>query len=125
VGCGDGLTQPPDAFHAAKCELPLALLAGAEPQPIAFVDLHEAFLHAAGPMGSALGSSEKVDLLIQAMNTLGTEEETRSMDTACRLLLVASESLAALEDNPETLPDRDAIHLVLLLAVGVVEAGLH
>lgn len=123
LGCGDDLTRP-DAFHATKCELPLALLAGADPQPFAFGDLREAFLHAAGPMGSALGSSEKVDLLIQAMNALGAEVETRSMDTACRLLLLASESLAALEDSPETLPDRDAIHLVLILAVGVVQAGL-
>lgn len=122
LGCGD-LTQP-DAFRAAKCELPLAFLAGADPQPFTFRDLREAFLHAAGPMGSALGSSKRADILKQAMNALGAQDEPRSMDTACRLLLVASESLAALEDNPETMPDREAIHLILILAVGVVQAGL-
>ena len=123
LGCGDDLTQP-EASTSAHCAVPLALVADHNPEPLALADLREAFLYAAGPIGSALGSSERVDRLKQAMDALGSQSETRNMDLACRLVLAASESLSALEDIPETLPDREAIRLVLLLAAGVVRAGM-
>lgn len=121
LGCGDGITEPEP--EPAMCDSAIALLDGADPQPFAFGDLREAFLHAAGPMVSALGSSQRVDQLRQAINALGASDDATRMDTVCRSLRVATESLAALEDHPETLPDRDAIRLVLILAAGAMQAG--
>jgi len=115
----DNVTEPV-AFDPVKCAPSPALLAGANPQPFAFSALQAAFLHAAGPMTSALGSSEQVDQLKQAMNEMVLPDDPRSKDTACRLLSVATSALAALPDNPETLPDRDGIRLVLILAAGVL-----
>ncbi len=122
LACGHDIMQP-DAIQGRQCEVPLALVTDADPLPIEFGALREAFLHAAGPMAAALESSSSLDLLRQAMNRLGAQEETASMDTACRFLLVASESLAALANSPETLPDREAIRLVLTLAAGAVQAA--
>ncbi len=123
VACESNLTQPPDPLHAVKCEPPAALLAGAQPQPLALGALHAAFLHAAGPMASALGSSEQVSQLTQAMEAMAAQDGSWALDTACRLVIVASNALTAMADNPETLPDRDGVRLVLILAAGVIEAG--
>ena len=57
------------------------------------------------------------------MAELVLPDDAKAKDTACRLLSVATSALAALPDNPETLPDRDSIRIVLILAAGVLAAG--
>lgn len=120
--CDSNLTQP-DPLHAVKCEPPATLLAGVHPQPFALGAIHAAFLHAAGPMASALGSSEQVSQLTQATREMAAQDGPTALDTACRLLIVASNALTAMADNPETLPDRDGIRLVLMLAAAAIQAG--
>jgi hypothetical protein len=112
----------PEALSARRCDPPPMLIAGAQPQPFALGALREALLHAAGPMTAALGSSSEVDQLRKAMNGMANQDD-RVTDTACRLIFVASDALTALPPSPETLPDRDGIRLVLMLAAGVVKAG--
>lgn len=121
TACTSDITQP-ELFFAVKCEPPALLLAGANSPPFAFGALHEAFRHAAGPMTLALGSSEKVNQLKRALDGLARQEKPETLDTSCRLLQVASEVLASLPNNPETLPDRDGIRLVLILAARAVKA---
>jgi hypothetical protein len=120
--CQDNVTEPVQ-FDAVKCHAAPSLLADAIPQPFGLSALHAAFLHAAGPMALALGSSEQVDQLKQAMNEMVLPDDAKAVDTACRLLSVATSALAAMPDNPETLADRDGIRLVLILAAGAVLAG--
>jgi hypothetical protein len=117
--CSDNITEPA-RFDAVQCDPDPALLVGAIRQPFAFSALHAAFLHAAGPMASAIGSSEQVDQLKRSMAEMPLPDDKKSMDTACRLLSVANSALKAMPNNPETLPDRDGIRLVLMLAAGVL-----
>ena len=117
--CSDNITEPV-RFDAVQCVPDPALLVGAIRQPFAFSALHAAFLHVAGPMASALGTSEEVDQLKQAMENMPLPDDNKSMDTACRLLSVANSALVAMPNNPETLPDRDGIRVVLMLAAGVL-----
>jgi hypothetical protein len=117
--CSDNITEPV-RFDAVQCTPEPSLLVGAIWQPFAFSALHAAFLHAAGPMATALGSTEQVDQIKQAMGDMPLPDDAKSKDTACRLLSVANSALVAMPNNPETLPDRDGIRLVLILAAGVL-----
>ncbi|HEY6209296.1 MAG TPA: hypothetical protein VIW28_09560 [Gemmatimonadales bacterium] len=117
--CSENITEPV-RFDAVVCVPDPALLVDAIRQPFAFSALHAAFLHAAGPMASALGTSEQVDQLSQSMEEMPLPDDKKSMDTACRLLSVANSALKAMPNKPETLPDRDGIRLVLMLAAGVL-----
>jgi hypothetical protein len=98
------------------------LLAGAVPQPLGYPLLRDALVHAAGPMSAALGSSREVDQLRQSMEQMIEAGQSRTLDTACRLILVANAALDALPATPETLPDREGIRLVLMIAAGIVKA---
>ncbi len=73
-------------------------------------------------MASALGSSEQVTQIMRAMEGIASRAGSPTTDSACRLLIVAGNALDALGDNPATLPDRDGIRLVLILAAGVIQA---
>ena len=120
--CNDNVTAPVQ-LDPVRCTLAASLLVGVNPQPFTLSDLHAAFLQAAGPIAGALGSSEQVDQIKQAMADMVLPDDAKAKDTACRLLSVANSALAAMPDNPETLADRDGIRLVLILAAGAVLAG--
>jgi len=122
TACDSNLTQP-DPLTAVQCETPAMLLAGVNSQPFALGALHAAFLHAAGPMASALGSSDQVEQLSLAMQEMAKQDGSHAVDTVCRLLQIASNAMAALPDSPETLPDREGIRIVLILAAGVLKPG--
>lgn len=113
----------PDMFYSEVCTPPASLIADVQPQPFSFSDLRAALEHVAGPMAAALGSSEKVQFLSQAMTRLATASAGDGSDTACRLLYVASDALAAIPETPENLPDREGIRTVLLIAAGILKTG--
>ena len=119
--CSSNLTQS-DPLGAERCDPPAALLASAGSQPFTLEALHDAAVHAAGPMASALGSSDEVRQLVRAMEGIATRDGSHATDTACRLVIVAGNALDALGNDPATLPDRDGIRLVLILASGVIQA---
>ena len=123
AGACDSNVTAPVQFDPVRCTPAASLLVGINPQPFTLTDLHAAFLQAAGPIAGALGSSEQVDQIKQAMAELVLPDDAKAKDTTCRLLSVATSALAALPDNPETLPDRDSIRIVLILAAGVLAAG--
>ena len=120
TACESNLTQP-DPLTAVPCEPPAMLLSVGNSQPFALGELHAAFLHAAGPMASALGSSDQVDQLILAMQQMARLDGSHAVDTVCRLLRLTSNALAALPDSPETLPDREGIRIVLMLAASALK----
>ena len=101
---------------AVRCELPASLLIGVHPQPIASDGLRAALRHAAGPLASSFGWSEEVKQLVAALEDLAGTGRTQTPDAECRLLVAATEALAAVPGDPETLPDRDGIRLILILA---------
>lgn len=119
--CSSNLTQF-NPLGAERCDPPPALLAGVDPHQFTLVALHDAVLHAAGPMASALGSSDEVRRVVKAMEGIAARDESQATDTACRLVIIAGNALDALGDDPATLPDRDGIRLVLVLAAGVIRA---
>jgi hypothetical protein len=120
--CNDNITSPVK-FDAVQCVPAPELLAGIIRQPFAFSQLHDAFLHAADPIATALGTTDEVNQIKLAMEKMPTLNDPKSLDTACRLLSVANSALEAMPNNPETLPDRDNIRLVLILAAGVLTGG--
>jgi len=117
--CENNITDPV-SFHAVQCAPAPELLVGINRQEFAFSALQSAFLQAAGPIASAIGSFEQVDQIRLSLDQMPLPDDPKSKDTACRLLSVANSALTALPDNPETLPDRDAIRIVLILAAGVL-----
>jgi hypothetical protein len=84
-------------------------------EPFAPSEMQSALLHAADPMGTALGSSADVTALQDAIRIVATEVTTSNYDGACRLLTIAHGFLVGLPDTPETLPVRDGIRLILAL----------
>lgn len=119
--CSSNLTQS-DPLQAERCDPPAAILASAGSPPFTLQALHDAVVHAAGPMASALGSSDEVRQIVRAMEGIAARDGSLATDTACRLLIVAGNALDALDNDPATLPDRDGIRLVLVLASGVIQA---
>lgn len=122
TACESNLTQP-GPLTPVKCETPAMLLSGGNSQPFALGELHAAFLHAAGPMASALGSSDQVEQLSLAMQEMARLDGSHAVDTVCRLLRITSNALAALPESPETLPDREGIRIVLILAASALKPG--
>lgn len=126
AGACDSNILDPDALNAVTCEPPAGFVAEVSAAPLniaSLAELQPALLHAAGPMAAALGSSEQVRQLTQAITAMAQSSSPAALDTACRLLIVASRALAAMPDTPETLPDREGIYLVLLLTAGFTKAG--
>jgi hypothetical protein len=120
--CDSNITDP-DALSTEACVPPAGFVIEGPPPSFNLADLEPALLHAAGPMAAALGSTEQVRQLTQAIKGMADAEGPAALDTACRLLTMASRALAAMPDTPETLPDREGIYMVLLLSAGVTRVG--
>lgn len=123
--CDGDLTQldpDPDPFRPVGCQPPARLLAGVPAATFGMEALRPALEHVAGPMASALGNSEQIRELIKATQALSAPDGPVAVDTGCRLLIFASRALAELPDTPETLPDREGIHLVLMMLAAAIKA---
>ena len=115
AACDSAVTAP-DAFREERCQVPASLVAEVSPHAFQSTALRPALQHAAGPMASVLGEGELTNELREATSILGKETAgPRLHDTHCRLVVIASAALRRMPDSPETLPDRDGIHLVLAL----------
>jgi hypothetical protein len=112
----DSAVVAPKAFNEASCQVPTALAQSVYTHSFGSAGLRSALLHAAGPMASVLGEGELTHELREAMSILGQQVDGPTLhDTHCRLVVIASAALRRMPDTPETLPDRDGIHLVLAL----------
>jgi hypothetical protein len=114
AACDSAVTAPA-AFNEERCAVPAALAASVYAHSFPATSLRPALLHAAGPMASVLGEGELTDELRASIALLGTASGPVLHDTHCRLVVIASAALRRMPDTPETLPDRDMIHLVLAL----------
>jgi hypothetical protein len=63
----------------------------------------------------ATGEGELTHELRESIAILGSASGPELHDTHCRLVVIASAALRRMADTPETLPDRDGMHLVLAL----------
>jgi len=114
-------TAPSDPVSPrVTCELPSWLMAGNRPEPLGLDPLLSALQHAAGPMSSALGTSEPASRLARAIEAMAAREGLLAVEPSCKPMLEAAEALQALPDDPETRPDRDGIGLVLTLAAALM-----
>src|ERR1043166_6175534 len=80
--CESNVTEPV-SFHAVLCAPAPELLVGINRQAFAFSALQAAFLQAAGPIASAIGSSEQVDQIRLSLDQMPLLDDPKSKDTAC------------------------------------------
>jgi hypothetical protein len=110
----------PDPFLPQPCRVPPALLNIVAPQEFSPEGLRPALVHSAGVMAAVLGDSPMAADLRRGIANLSQDFGDQAADTECRVLLIASEALALMEDDPATLPDREGIRIILGLAAQAV-----
>jgi hypothetical protein len=116
LGACDSAVTAPKAFNEERCAVPVALAQSVYDHTFPSTALRPALQHAAGPMASVLGEGQLTHELREAIAILGKETNGPELhDTHCRLVVIASAALRRMPNTPETLPDRDGIHLVLAL----------
>lgn len=115
TACGDRSPVAPDGFTRTPCRPPAELVAMVTGPPFAPAAMRSALLTAADPMNNALGTTQDVRALRDAIHIVVADINVSDYDDACRLLTISSTLLAGLPAAPATSPDRDGIRLILAL----------
>jgi hypothetical protein len=85
--------------------------------------LRSALLDASSRVSSALGTSASVQLVQTALYGVAANIGASNDAGACGQVTTAASAVAALPEDPATLPDRDAIRLVLMLVAQSLTAA--
>jgi hypothetical protein len=104
------------------CQKPAGLTAGITFAPVDLEEMRAALAHAAGPLAAAMGSEELTASLVKATEFASLTLADELPRTGCRIVRIAAAALAQLPDDPATLPDRDAIRLILALTANTLDA---
>jgi hypothetical protein len=115
ASCGESPTAPPASSLSNPCT-PAALPAISAADAVAPADLNSALQDALTRTSAGLGTGANVQAFQDAIRTVTASIDATNNSGVCRKITTASVALNALPDDPASLPDRDAIRMVLALA---------
>jgi hypothetical protein len=112
--CSDSPTAP--ASSSSNPCTPAALPAISAADAVAPAVLNDALQDASTRMSAGLGTGAQVQSVQNAIRTVETSIAAPNNSGVCGKITIAADRVDALPDDPASLPDRDAIRLVLALA---------
>ncbi len=114
AACADRSPLAPDAFGRAPCRPPSELVAMVITPPFAPLAMRSALIHSADALTLLIVGTPQRDLQV-AFRSAATKIEIGDYDSACRFVALAYGVLRTLPPTPATLPERDAMRLILAL----------
>jgi hypothetical protein len=123
AACNKESPTGPGFTSGKTCAPPTLTPVAATVQPFAPAAMRAALLDAATRMSAALGTGADVQSVQAELNGAAADMGASNYAGACGMVTAAASAVAALPNDAATLPDRDAIRLVLALAAQSLTAA--